>query len=435
MRAVLEKIDAVRALVSYYDALNEQSRIPQESRQEPRLPEEVRKMIRQIFGDAVFCQTLEPKQRAAVNRLRQSYEVSQGSMLENILSFSGKVPSVVSKEFESQEERVYSERLAQMKKDPAFSRFIPEKFKRESPPLTLTEIRECVKETEKARQASLDVCLISMFSKLQEEFEGFEAQTHLTGRTDKEKAQKIREFLKKHPEMCDTVQRLDLKDRDLTDLPPEIALFKKLQFLDVSGNQLVSIPSEITLLIALESLDIADNQISSLPSGIQFLKKLETLSAEGNLLKKLPEGITSLPKLRYLNLCRCHLETLPLGMENLQSLEELGFSGESFKKIPKEVFSLRALTHLYIVNTSIETIPNEISHLQNLEELGVTGNQLTALPIAELGSLPQLRVLKVGGNNLSQEDLDILREHPWIQKENRMRKFRLEGATTAAQNF
>jgi Leucine-rich repeat (LRR) protein len=74
---------------------------------------------------------------------------------------------------------------------------------------------------------------------------------------------------------------LDLRNKRLTALPPEIGQLTGLQRLDLSGNQLTALPPEIVQLTGLQHLDLSGNQLTALTPGIGQLTKLQRPGHKG----------------------------------------------------------------------------------------------------------------------------------------------------------
>jgi internalin A len=87
----------------------------------------------------------------------------------------------------------------------------------------------------------------------------------------------------------DKATELDLSDRRITTLPPEIGQLINLRILDLSNNRLASLPSAIGQLTNLTHLYLYGNRLNSLPSEIRQLPQLEELDLRGNLLPIPPE--------------------------------------------------------------------------------------------------------------------------------------------------
>ncbi|OGY94339.1 MAG: hypothetical protein A2406_02905 [Candidatus Komeilibacteria bacterium RIFOXYC1_FULL_37_11] len=77
--------------------------------------------------------------------------------------------------------------------------------------------------------------------------------------------------------------------------------------------------------------------------------------------------------------------------------------------LPAEIRQLQNLQILRATNNQMTGVPAEIGQLSNLIELDLSNNQLTGLPY-ELGNLKNLKILNLSGNNVSQYDLDIIRQ-------------------------
>src|SRR3989344_3845961 len=92
------------------------------------------------------------------------------------------------------------------------------------------------------------------------------------------------------------------------------------------------------------------------------------------------------------------------------ALTTLNRSNQGLTKLPSEILSMTNLQQLNISNNRLTgALPAEIRHLQNLEILNISNNQMTGLP-AELGNLQKLEVLDLSDNDISEYDLNIIRE-------------------------
>lgn len=131
--------------------------------------------------------------------------------------------------------------------------------------------------------------------------------------------------LKKAMASPDSVVRLKLRRKGLTEIPPEVFLFPNLQELDLGSNKITQLPAnigelkqlkilrlnrnriqvvgkEIGALTDLIYLDLGRNQIQALPFEIGKLKKLEFLQIWGNEITMLPESINDLTALKWLDM-------------------------------------------------------------------------------------------------------------------------------------
>ncbi|MCP4582288.1 MAG: GTPase [candidate division Zixibacteria bacterium] len=172
----------------------------------------------------------------------------------------------------------------------------------------------------------------------------------------------------------DKATKLDLSEKDIRELPPEIVQLTGLTSLDLGYNQLTSLPPEIGQLTGLTSLDLGGNQLTSLPPEIGQLTGLTELYLGGNQLKSLPPEIGQLTS----------LTSLDLGFNKLTSL-------------PPEIGQLTGLTSLYLRSNQLTSLSPEIVQLTGLTSLDLGSNQLTSLP-PEIGQLTGLTSFYIGDN-------------------------------------
>ena len=147
------------------------------------------------------------------------------------------------------------------------------------------------------------------------------------------------------------ITRLDLEDRNLTNLPSSIGKLKKL-----------------------EDLFLGDNFLTSLPSSIGNLKNLMYFDLGGNRLNSIPESIFKLTKLKELKLSQNHLESVPRQIGNLKKLKYLGLAGNKLTSIPKEIGKLKKLDVLFLGYNNLTSLPDEIGRLPKLEAIFIHNN-------------------------------------------------------------
>ena len=117
--------------------------------------------------------------------------------------------------------------------------------------------------------------------------------------------------------------QLELRECDITSLPPEIGNLTNLTRIYLNGNKLESLPPEIGNLTNLTRLYLRDNQIQSLPPEIGNLTNLTHIYIRGNKLESLPPQIGNLTELKGLFLSDNNISSLPPQIKNLTKLGNL----------------------------------------------------------------------------------------------------------------
>ncbi|CAG8627468.1 7296_t:CDS:2, partial [Cetraspora pellucida] len=206
-----------------------------------------------------------------------------------------------------------------------------------------------------------------------------------------------------------SVQKLDLRNNELTSIPTTIGLMTNLTHLTCICNTLRTLPSEICSLVSLYTLDIHFNQLVSLPQEIWLCRSLANLNVSSNLLEQFPAPPTTSsndppPLAHSLRALYLGDNDLTAGIFNIISLfSELKILNISFNfldEIPSGKLSKNShLTELYLSGNQLSSLPEDIEKLTNLSVLHINGNRLTTLP-AELSKIRKLVILDVGNNLL-----------------------------------
>ncbi|CAG8562928.1 1269_t:CDS:10 [Gigaspora margarita] len=208
-------------------------------------------------------------------------------------------------------------------------------------------------------------------------------------------------------EHLESVQKLNIRNNQLTSIPTTIGMLKNLTHLTCVYNTLRTLPSEISCLDSLHALDIHFNNLVSLPQEIWLCKSLTVLNVSSNLLEQFPAPPTNLSTENSLI---SSLRALYLGDNSISAeifpyialfskLEILNISFNLLDQIPPGGISNPYLTELYLSGNHLSSLPEDIDKLTNLSVLHVNGNRLTTLP-AELSKIRKLVVLDVGNNYL-----------------------------------
>ena len=195
------------------------------------------------------------------------------------------------------------------------------------------------------------------------------------------------------------ITTLDLSNKELEELPPEIGQLTYLNELYLSGNKLTALPSEIGRLTRLTELDLSSNKLITLVPEIGQLIHLNELNLRGNQLATLLPEIGQLIHLNELDLRSNKLTDLPSEIGYLTQLNTLYLSYNHLTTLPPEIGQLSALNKLHLRNNQLITLPSEIGSLIHLNKLLLSSNQLEVLPL-EIGQLTSLTELHLINNQL-----------------------------------
>lgn len=152
-----------------------------------------------------------------------------------------------------------------------------------------------------------------------------------------------------HP---DSVQKLDLSKKKLTDFPLEIMKLKNLKVLNLGKNKIRLIPKEIGELQQLEDLILTGNKLTVLPEEIGLLKNLRRLDLSRNDIVSLPPEVGKLQNLEVLDLWDNELSDLPDEIRNLTSLRYLDMRSILFTEVYHKRF------HALLPNATIFLSPS-----------------------------------------------------------------------------
>lgn len=123
----------------------------------------------------------------------------------------------------------------------------------------------------------------------------------------------------------------------------------------------------------LEMLNLSDNQLTKIPENIDILKKLHRFYAYHNHLTKLPDSIVRLKHLNLIYLGENDLHELPMTIGNLLNLQYLDVAHNKLQKLP----SLRRLTKLYSINLACNLLKNfstDLFFLPSLQHICIGDN-------------------------------------------------------------
>ncbi|MCD4794537.1 MAG: energy transducer TonB [Bacteroidales bacterium] len=147
--------------------------------------------------------------------------------------------------------------------------------------------------------------------------------------------------------------------------------------LSIVDKNLSKIPKEIGLLKRLTFLDLEKNSITELPIEIFMIKQLEELYLPNNKLKEIPAEVSSYKYLRMLGLDSNEFSYFPISLCDLKKLEALDLGNNNIKEIPSCINNLKYLKVLILQENDISELPEEIFELKNLQVINLKGNSFS----------------------------------------------------------
>ncbi|KAM9615568.1 LOW QUALITY PROTEIN: leucine-rich repeat and IQ domain-containing protein 4 [Morphnus guianensis] len=200
--------------------------------------------------------------------------------------------------------------------------------------------------------------------------------------------------------VTDRIFFIDLANKQLRNILPEVSSLEYLEELHMEKNLIVIIP-DINHLRHMKILYLDQNYIRGIREELGELKCLLSLNLSNNPLScSLLPVISKLQPLRQL-VYKTNLHEIPAQVcEYLHHVELLGLSDNYFKCLPKETVNLQKLKEIYLQKNRFESIPKELCHIANLEIIDLEQNLISLIP-EDRGFLTNLVKLFLAFNNLS----------------------------------
>lgn len=144
-------------------------------------------------------------------------------------------------------------------------------------------------------------------------------------------------------------EKIDLSNKDIDSLPPEIGNFSNLKYLNLSYNNLTNLPEEICKLKNLETLLLLRNELVELPENFSNLTKLELLDISYNQLSKLPVKFEHLTLLNSFDASYNMIKYLPMQFTKLHRLKDLHLEQNPFEFPPYNVIKRGLYATMYFL--------------------------------------------------------------------------------------
>lgn len=143
-----------------------------------------------------------------------------------------------------------------------------------------------------------------------------------------------------------------------------------------------------------KTLDLSNKGLSEVGPDIYNRTDTVELILSDNQLKSLKSEMGKMTKLQVLKLDHNRLEGSLIAEIRKMPLKELDASYNDLTGIPAEIGQLTQLETLNLSYNRIDTYPNELANIQQLKTLNLTGNPFSAQEISEIkAKLPNTNVI------------------------------------------
>ena len=251
-------------------------------------------------------------------------------------------------------------------------------------------------------------------------------------------------------ENCPNVTKLVLDKNHLSSVSPQVGKLRRLEHFSMIKNPLASLPATIGCLVELKHLNLRECNLTSLPSEIWHCAKLEVLNISSNILSTFPKYGASPPLVPGEP---APTPTTTPGIPGSPSYEDIGPLDEPDLRRPSQASNGNGVMNSVSPNgahrnpstaTSVSqqggdrkvsaasrsfTDPNSASRKDSnfsqqmamtfaasLRTLSLADNRLEDDVFRELSLLPELRVVNLSYNDLTELPQGILKRWPMISE-------------------
>jgi len=155
----------------------------------------------------------------------------------------------------------------------------------------------------------------------------------------------LKEFPAELFQLVDTLELLDLSGNQLSMLPADLKLFKKLKIAFFSDNLFTELPAILGQCVSLQMIGFKANKISHISENAIPIHT-RWLILTDNCIAQLPDSIGNCAKLQKVMLAGNKLTTLPKAMSNCKNIELLRISANNILQLPLWIFTLPRLSWL-----------------------------------------------------------------------------------------
>jgi hypothetical protein len=176
-------------------------------------------------------------------------------------------------------------------------------------------------------------------------------------------------------------------------------------------EQLSTFPEEIFQLAdTLEYVDLSGNELSMLPGNFRLLKKLKVFFCSDNKFTHLPEQLADCPVLDIVGFKSNKIETVSPRSINA-NLRWLILTNNKISKLPSTIGDCARMQKLMLAGNRLTDLPDTLQNCRNLGLLRISANQIAKLPDWLL-AMPKLAWFAFSGNPFVEspeiEPLDLI---------------------------
>eukprot|EP00798_Chlamydomonas_sp_ICE-L_P006154 gene6154-2765_t len=151
----------------------------------------------------------------------------------------------------------------------------------------------------------------------------------------------------------------------------------------------------------ITDIDLCENAEAFEAERAEEIEEID-VSNMGMSLGHIPPLITRVANLTSLNLSGCAITFIPFNLKALTNLKDLKLGRNQINSVPSEIADMTQLTNLDLAFNTIGKVPNEISNLCSLTTCNLMGNQLTCLPDTFRDKMPNMRLIGLKSNQLTE---------------------------------